>query len=670
MATTGSTEEAISVYEEASTSSRRLGSVNGSVSIQSAVGNFYKISTNLGSRGYGYVEKSYVSVRNSEVVDPSSAQSGTIRAYPHTTLFPSSASNESVGTLDNGTQVDIYNYENGRYQIYANGNYYWTSANNVSVANTQREAEVPSVDVTTLDTRGSYQSAGYTDTNPNWQDVFASLEGDADGNTEVFDDSYYKKLGFKYFNALGYPPKYNMDIDLQYPGATSTDENADDSAEMFLTGRVMSKTYLSNPPILSICPGTVRMFPNLIGTERENFIDAMEAIASGIGDDSLVKKIKSDDGSIFSGKLYQFEADTKNYAYYVNALCRACAILLNIGDEKAPWTGAPLKTFDYSYWAIRNQYNEASAAEADDDKSTFRDFWPGLFKKAAKVYTSLVEDTTYINFFLTGSETQVSETIQTGVSDGPLVNIFNTVNELANSINYFTGSGFTYGSDDETLRNILQTGNTTLDGIVDVGKNIMQGGKIVLPKMVSGAEYGKSISCSTKFVSPFGDPYSVFLRCIVPICHLLALALPKQLSDNMYTYPFLIRANQVGAFHVDLGVISNITINRGGPDDTSWTVDGLATEWDVQFEITPLVDELMITGTNHPVLFCKNENLIDYLGNFCGFDLLANNAITKAEITRAFIVNKFTGIPRSIENVVTDTLFNKLSGLSKVAWGS
>ena len=94
----------------------------------------------------------------------------------------------------------------------------------------------------------------------------------------------------------------------------------------------------------------------------------------------------------------------------------------------------------------------------------------------------------------------------------------------------------------------------------------------------------------------------------------------------------------------------------------------MATEWDVQLEITPLVDELMVTGTNHPVLFCKNESLLDYLGNFCGFDVLANQMPTKIDMMMSFITNKFLDWPNSIENKVSDTLFNKINKYFRLSW--
>ena len=117
----------------------------------------------------------------------------------------------------------------------------------------------------------------------------------------------------------------------------------------------------------------------------------------------------------------------------------------------------------------------------------------------------------------------------------------------------------------------------------------------------------------------------------------------------------------MGSFNLDIGVITNLSIDRGGSDDTCWSIDNLSTEWNVQVELTPLVDELMITGTNHPALFMKNEMLLDYLANYCGFDILANQMSTKLELIATFMNNYVLDIPHALEHRINDELYTKLN---------
>ena len=553
-----------------------------------------------------------------------------------------SLSGQYIGAFNYGATLTIHETKNGWHRVTGTSGWgdltdVWVSATYVRVDSSNSSGEVSKTDATEVETESEW-------------DIATAYWMSNSGYTE--NDRYYKQLSEKYAYALGAPAKYNKTIDVQYnaeitPGA----------------GRVMSKTILSNPAILSICPGTVKMFPNLIGSEKDSILDAMLAASGGKPGDSLYEKIKNDEPAKFSGKLYEFKADTANYATYLNALCRAVSLMLGIGDELMPETSCKLKHFDYAYWTIRKKYNTTAAKANDKDNSIFRNFWTGLVNTGKRLVTTAVDDTTYINFFLTSNETSVSESITASISDSPLSSVLGTVSSAAAMINYFTGSGFDTADAnvEDALNAVYNSADSTLGGIATLGKNLLSGGKMVLPKMVEGSTYSKSINCSLKFVSPYGNKYAVFLNCLVPICHLLAMALPKQISDNMYTYPFLIRCAQLGNFNVDLGIITNLTITRGGSDETSYSVDTVATEWDVQMEITPLVDELMVTSTNNPVLFCKNEMLLDYLANFCGFDMLAYNLDTKVQMMLSAVTNTVLDFPHSIENRISDKLYNKIN---------
>ena len=107
--------------------------------------------------------------------------------------------------------------------------------------------------------------------------------------------------------------------------------------------------------------------------------------------------------------------------------------------------------------------------------------------------------------------------------------------------------------------------------------------------------------------------------------------------------------------------MTSINIVRGGNDNTSWSSQGLSTEWTVNFEITPLYSQLTMPSTDHPFLFMKNDGLIDYLGNLCGFDLKANNLDVKIKLLTSFIQNKFTGIPNDIQRWCSDKVSDSVS---------
>ena len=607
------------------------------ITILSTGSNYYKIKYNGGSSS-------------------STPESGTVKANGGLkTRTGPGTSYAYVGAFNNGAKLTIHDSSNGWYKV--SGTSGWGKLNNVWVSkqyvietSTQGYGYLSKTDVKAQTTNdglsSSNQSSANLALNANYQRNYSTIYNDSySGDSSkryLGTDDYYKKLMSKLNYCFGTPPKYNMDIDIQYVSDVGL-------------GRVMGQTYYSNPTILSICPGKVKMFPQLFNKKaRDNAFNTIYEAARGAGDGSVVQKILGDKNSdILNGPLYEFSQDTQDYAKRLNLLCRTCAILLGIGDDKMPYTSTPLRSFDYAYWSIRKKYSPSTGKQ----QNVFTDFWAGGIQAAANA----VGDENYIHFLVSNENTSISEGVTTDVEASFLENIVSSTNSIANQLSYFSGVGFNNQMDakaniDNALNGII--GESGWTKLVD---NVLSGGKLKIPKIVGDTNFSQSISCSLKFLSPYGNPKAVFLWCIVPVCHLYALALPKQLSDSMYSYPYIIKVFQKGWFNSNLAVISSINLVRGGNDDTSWSSAGLATEWTVNFEITPLYSQLTMPSTDHPLLFIKNDGLIDYLGNLCGFDLKANNLNVKAKLLTSFIKNRFTDIPNDIQRWVSDGISDSIS---------
>ena len=607
------------------------------ITILSTGSNYYKIKYNGGSSS-------------------STPESGTVKANGGLkTRTGPGTSYAYVGAFNNGAKLTIHDSSNGWYKVSGTSGWgkldnVWVSKQYVIETSTQGYGYLSKTDVkaqTTNDgSSSSNQSSANLALNANYQRNYSTIYNDSySGDSSkryLGTDDYYKNLMSKLNYCFGTPPKYNMDIDIQYVSDVGL-------------GRVMGQTYYSNPTILSICPGKVKMFPQLFNKKaRDNAFNTIYEAARGAGDGSVVQKILGDKNSdILNGPLYEFSQDTQDYAKRLNLLCRTCAILLGIGDDKMPYTSTPLRSFDYAYWSIRKKYSPSTGKQ----QNVFTDFWAGGIQAAANA----VGDENYIHFLVSNENTSISEGVTTDVEASFLENIVSSTNSIANQLSYFSGVGFNNQMDakaniDNALNGII--GEAGWTKLVD---NVLSGGKLKIPKIVGDTNFSQSISCSLKFLSPYGNPKAVFLWCIVPVCHLYALALPKQLSDSMYSYPYIIKVFQKGWFNSNLAVISSINLVRGGNDDTSWSSAGLATEWTVNFEITPLYSQLTMPSTDHPLLFIKNDGLIDYLGNLCGFDLKANNLNVKAKLLTSFIKNKFTDIPNDIQRWVSDGISDSIS---------
>ncbi|WP_216369602.1 hypothetical protein, partial [Brevibacillus sp. MCWH] len=152
--------------------------------------------------------------------------------------------------------------------------------------------------------------------------------------------------------------------------------------------------------------------------------------------------------------------------------------------------------------------------------------------------------------------------------------------------------------------------------LLSSSSKILDGSNLIFPELWGDAAYNKSYTITINLVSPYGDKESVYLNIIVPLLHILALALPRQTSANSFGPPFLVKVSSKGWFNCEMGVIDNVSIEKGGQG--SWTVDGLPTEVKVQISVKDLYSGLMITPNSRPDLFFENKGLMNWLAITCG----------------------------------------------------
>lgn len=124
-----------------------------------------------------------------------------------------------------------------------------------------------------------------------------------------------------------------------------------------------------------------------------------------------------------------------------------------------------------------------------------------------------------------------------------------------------------------------------------------------------------------KLISPSGDKLSVFLNILVPIYHILALTLPRQSIGQTYFSPFLVRAWCKGLFNVDMGIITDLSINKGAEGE--WTIDGIPTVAELSFTIKDLYDGMFMSKTESiaDTSVMTNITELDYIANSCGVNI-------------------------------------------------
>jgi len=448
-------------------------------------------------------------------------------------------------------------------------------------------------------------------------------------------NSSYNKLLKRYLVAFGSPPRYTERVDPYY------------NSENLKVGRAMMQTWFSEPAIFSICPGTVDYLPGFSSSDKETFWNSVEGLMTG----DLKSRASRDRDIDLNGKLYAFKSAYKDYMNVVNLLARISANYLGIGDVTNMMSGSnvPLKKFDYGYFTDPSKSKKAKS----------------IFQETKNALNTAVSDGAYIHFFVNSSGTSVTEAIRTESGRSILEETING-SELSNmqrNIQFLFGGAL----NDEAKKDLSEIiadanrSNTFMGSFATMASNYLKGGRLVFPQMITNVDYSKSFNVQMTFTSVYGDRRSIFKYTILPALHLLALAMPKQLSDSMYTYPFLCRIYQKGSANCDLAFISNLDLKRGGSDDIRWTVDSLPTEINASFTVTPLYTNMMVTSSTNPFLAMNNTALMEYLGTMCGLDLKANNFNVKVNIAKQLIGNKVSDIPTNLARGIVDSkLLNEI----------
>lgn len=470
-------------------------------------------------------------------------------------------------------------------------------------------------------------------TNANSTSVGSGLDSKI---TEMLNQSIKTKVGMVDPNTrhIGQPHQFLASTDYRNTGTADI-------------GRKYLENIFSEAPVVTIIPGK----PNYMPDASE---ETKKTLASLLGDKGKDANSKSAINQILSQsddmRYFGFVPDYSEYIRYVNLLCRMTAIYLGIGDEIA--SGAlSTKYKDYN-WA-NYKYRDAARRTNREQNGTFNmTLWDAV-KTAVGDFASEVATPDYVNLYV-DSNTSFNESADNSTTQSQLEStLSDTLEGLSKEVSFWLNAGGAGMADDikqglaASIGSIGESSLTPAGGILDriigASTNIIQGSNMIFPELWSDSGYGKSYNVNMTLESPYGDKESIYLNILVPMMHVLALALPRQTSANSFTSPFILRAFCPGWFVCDMGIITSISIDKG-----EWTVDGLPSEVKISFTIKDLYDQLMITKTNKPGDFFNNDGLIDFLAVNAGLNILKPDLKIKLEAVAESLINKFTDIPANL----------------------
>ena len=400
----------------------------------------------------------------------------------------------------------------------------------------------------------------------------------------------------------------------------------DDSDEGI--GAIYAEKIVARAPLLFLVPCKQMYMADFSNEDKQTALSAL--LSGNVGSDlnSLLKH---------SGRYYSVEFDYARYYNHVNMMCSELSILMGV-DQKITPDGDRFVNID---WA--NQKNAAFGSYFNGGKGAV--------------------------FYVDGADS-LSESFSNSSTESSLASMINGYSDQAKEIRFLLGRDSALGAMVDNTSSMFENAASSISGVVDnlfggmlgdIANNgvstIINGGKLLFPKIWQDSSFDRSYSFEIKLRSPDHDDASIFLNIMVPFIHLLAMVLPEGMDSgdivdpNGYTTPFLCKAYMKGMFNIDMGLITNLSVTRGAT--SQWTDSGLPTQMDISIQIEDLYSGLAMTaraGDSNPLKAPKkvasvvsNTAMLDYLSNLAGLNLGEPELARKTHLFNALTIGALSG---------------------------
>ena len=407
-------------------------------------------------------------------------------------------------------------------------------------------------------------------------------------------------------------------------------------------GRKYGEKIIARLPLLFLTPCKQVFMDDFSDSDRETVISWL-----------LDKGLQATDELINGkGKYYSVEFDYDEYYKYLSVMLTSVAAFLGISNEKFTVNGKERSIGNISWQ--NDELNEA-------------------FKTFFSSKENLV--------FYLDSMTEVSETFTNETTESSLASQINGFADNANEIKFLFGEkggalGNIVDGASEVVSSITSSLSSTLgnlgggivESLADKGVNtVLNGGKIVFPKIWSDSSYSRSYSLNIKLRSPDHDSLSIYMNVLKPYCKLLCLALPRIINDNPngYRSPFLLRAYSKGIFNIDMGMITSMSVTKGA--QCCWNDDGLPTQIDISLDIEDLYSSLAMSATSdkiHNVV--ANTSYMDYLANMAGLNIAPMEVGRRIKMYYYLQRNNIVSTPSKIFTRFEQNISNLIGGIYNI----
>ncbi|MBQ8130895.1 MAG: hypothetical protein IJ193_00225 [Bacilli bacterium] len=379
-----------------------------------------------------------------------------------------------------------------------------------------------------------------------------------------------------------------------------------------------AEKIVARMPLLIMVPGVADFMAGFSAGEREYMLKEM---AGTISSDKNVDSFINNFTTTMKGtraSFYNMYPAWSEYYRYVDPLCCAAAHFMGLQDIRLPGSSRTLGTMSWREALKNNVLNEVST-----------------YKNACAFYVQ--------------SDNQVSESISNGTTQSALASKVNSVADQGRELMFLSSSvdgmlekavrsargvaqsltsvgqsaantATSAVADNELVRRFEQSGgafHAILDGI----NNTIAGAKMLFPELWQDSQFTRNYHFKVKLDSPDNDPLSLYLNIVVPLIHLICFAAPRNMGPTTYASPFLVKAFYQGFFNINMGIISDMSINKGA--EGSWTLKNIPTVVEVEVDVKDLFsNNLTISKSqNLDLNLITNTPLLDYVANLCGVNI-------------------------------------------------
>jgi len=365
--------------------------------------------------------------------------------------------------------------------------------------------------------------------------------------------------------------------------------------------------------------------------------------------------------------FYTFEPDWYTYINNVKMMINSAIVMLGLQEAK-------VKIGDRMYPIGMNvRYNGGN-----DVWTNYRYITPADQENGVSTTTSIDnmrgETSQYVSFMVNTLSANENYNNQTGESK-----IFSTMkqgNEAGMEIAFITNSSANVIDDNivklagkatgiaESVLNTLTFGaGKFVTGVTGAMARSYVGDHPIYPKIFTEHTSTTSMSMTVKLRASRGDPYTYLIDVLVPLFHILGMALPKmsQYSAGAYQFPPLIQCQIPGLWGTRLGIVSSVSVIKN-PDSTAVSVNGYPLSVDVTISVEDLCHCIVTSGMDKPAYFLNNNTMFDYIAQCTGVDKYRKNTaarmVTKLALAASYGNNVFYNLGSAFANDIT-TFVNK-----------